>query len=60
MNSEKLYKIAGEIDDRFVSETMRPKASPRVRRWLGAAAAVLLIAGAVPIRRPPRSPGSRR
>ncbi|MBQ1718233.1 MAG: hypothetical protein II031_03660 [Bacteroidales bacterium] len=47
MNSEKLYKIAGEIDDRFVSETMRPKASPRVRRWLGAAAAVLLVAGAV-------------
>lgn len=46
MNNEKLYALAGGINDDFVAETMKPKAArPRYLRYIAAAAAVLLIAG---------------
>ena len=46
MNNEKLYALAGGINDDFVAETMKHKAArPRYLRYIAAAAAVLLIAG---------------
>lgn len=47
MNNEKLYALSGQIDDRFVEETMGP--APRrtqYLRYLAAAAAVLSVLGA--------------
>lgn len=47
MNNEKLYALAGGINDDFVAETMKPKAArPRYLRYIAAAAAVLLVLGA--------------
>ena len=47
MNNEKLYALAGELDDRFIAETMKPRAARRrYLRYAAAAAALLLIFGA--------------
>lgn len=47
MNNEKLYALAGGINDDSVAETMKPKAArPRYLRYIAAAAAVLLVLGA--------------
>ena len=47
MNNEKLYALAGGINDDLVAETMKPKAArPRYLRCIAAAAAVLLVLGA--------------
>ena len=47
MNTEKLYALAGNIEDRFVAETMKKKVRPHYVRYLAAAAVLLLTIGAV-------------
>lgn len=45
MNIEKIYAAAGELDESYIDETIRAKARPRIGRYIGAAAAALLMAG---------------